>query len=386
MKFVLDPFYLLLFFYLTINTIFSIIGFNINYVEFEFSKFYIRGEYFLSALLFQFFWCFVLFLLYYFFSKFKNIESDYLSSKYGYSLAILQILFFLYNYIYGTNVAGSTTVATNQILNVFFVLVPADILFFLLGVQLKSNKLFYLNAIIYLFSSVSRGWMGGVFILLILFLCRKEGLVVSLKSLLRYLFLIFLLILILPYLLQFKWVFRTNGSIIDALDVVEEQGYLKLLFESIEYTFSRFQHNYHVALYLQNNDILNMKYNNNEILPYWAEGVFQAIVLNLCDIRLPSLGNSIATLFFSSQDGAWNANPGLSGWFVVLNEKFIFFFFYIFILLCFGFYFSIKFFNKKMLMTLGVFSILYLFHGWIGIYVTMITYLIFFAFVRKVKI
>uniref|UniRef100_UPI00124FA8D8 oligosaccharide repeat unit polymerase n=1 Tax=Acinetobacter bereziniae TaxID=106648 RepID=UPI00124FA8D8 len=185
---------------------------------------------------------------------------------------------------------------------------------------------------------------------------------------------------------QAKWVIRSGGDIFQAINTVNEIGYLKLLEESLSYIFNRFQHNYHVPLLWENYNLLNLRYEKGYITPYWAEGIFQTITYSILGLeKMPSLGNQMAHDLFYSKD-SWSANPGLAGWLIVLQEKFIFLIIYIFLILFIGFYTAIKYFDNKMVLILGVFSMIYLFHGWIGMYVSMITYLLIISFIRSVRI
>ena len=121
-------------------------------------------------------------------------------------------------------------------------------------------------------------------------------------------------------------------------------------------------------------------------MPYWQEGILQNIIASTLGLdRPPMLGNEMAHILFSSKD-SWSANPGLSGWLIVLQEKFVLFILYIFLILFIGFYTAAKYFDNRMVLTLGVFSIFYLFHGWIAVYVSMITYLLIISFIRRAKI
>lgn len=53
-----------------------------------------------------------------------------------------------------------------------FVVLRPDTFFLIVAAALKGHLLFWLNAMVYLVSMLLRGWMGGVFLLGVLLLCR----------------------------------------------------------------------------------------------------------------------------------------------------------------------------------------------------------------------
>lgn len=383
----INPFYLLVIFYLSINFIFAIVGCLNNYVDIELSLFKLKSDSFFIAFSLQVFCCLMILCCYIFFKKFKNNKQEfYVYNKGALILLILQILFLLYNYYYGTNIAGMSIKATNPILNTFFVLLPVDILFIILAPFIKSKKFFILNSILYLISNTLRGWMGGVLLLFFVYAARIEILKISFKSLFFYTLLCLLIFFSFPYLLLMKWAMRSGDSFFSVFDMVDRENYLKLLSESLDFIFNRFQHNYHVALIWENSDVLAQNYNSGRILPFWQEGMLQTIIIKIFGIeQIDTLGQAMVHFLFYSQ-GSWNSNPGMAGWLIVLQEYFIFYILYVIFLLTFSFYFAKKYYNNKMLLLLSFFSIFYLFHGWIGAYVTLITYLVFFTFLTRLKV
>lgn len=383
----INPFYLILTLYLVVNLIYAFIGFRDNQVEIEFSYFNIDSMSFFYSFLIQLLVCIFILLLFSFFNKrVKRTREIVLSRKYAIFLLVFQIAFLSYNLIYGVNIAGVEAKSSNFIINILFVLIPADLLFILFSPYIKSNKWFYLNLILFVISNTLRGWMGGILLAIFVAMCRKEVIRISLKSFAWILLSIIVLILFLPYLNQMKWVIRSDGSVVDAIQAVNDIGYLRLVEESLFYVFNRFQHNYHVALLLENHNSLSIKYNDGYIMPFWMEGIVQTIFSSIFNLDvMPTLGNQMARDLFYSEE-TWSSNPGLSGWFIVLQEKFIFLVLYALLLLFSAFYAAYKYFDKKMLLILAVFSIVYLFHGWIASYVSMVTYLMIIIIIRRIKL
>ena len=382
-----NPFYLVLVFYLIVNLVFAYIGFKDNQVEIEFSNFTINSMSFFYSFVIQLFICISILLLFLFFNKrIKKTREIVLSKNYAMLLLVLQIAFLSYNLIYGVNIAGLDAKSSNLIINTFFILIPADLLFILFSPYIKSSKLFYLNSILFVISNTLRGWMGAILLAIFVAMCRKEVIRINVKSLMWYVFFLIVLILCLPYLSQMKWVIRSGGSVVDAIQEVSNIGYFQLLEETIHYVFNRFQHNYHVALLLENYNNLNIKYDDGYIMPFWMEGIIQTIFSNIFNLDImPTLGNQMARDLFYSEE-TWSSSPGLSGWLIVLQEKFIFLVIYALLLLFISFYTAVRYFDNKMLLILAVFSIVYLFHGWIASYVSMVTYLLIIMTIKRVRL
>ncbi len=156
-----NPFYILFFFYLTVNLIFAVVGYNVNNVEIEFEFYNLKSSSFIFAFIFQFFICIVILIFYYLFSKIKNRKEVVVGNRGAIFLLILQFLFLIYNLFYGVNVAGVSSRSSNEILNLFFILLPADLFYIIFSPYIVSNKFFRLNTIIFIVSNILRGWMGG---------------------------------------------------------------------------------------------------------------------------------------------------------------------------------------------------------------------------------
>lgn len=383
----INPFYLIVSFYLFVNLIFSIIGFKSNSVNIELLLFNLKSQSFLVAYFLQFFSCLIIIVFYLFFKNFnKNKKVNLIENKSALFLFFFQFLFLLYNSYYGTNVAGASIQASNPIFNTFFVLLPADLFYILFSPYLKSNKWFILNTLLYIVSNTLRGWMGAILLAFFVYLCRKEKIEITIKSFFSYCLLIIVIIFLIPYLFLLKWAMRSTDSLFSVLEMVDKDSYLDLLSEGLYYVFNRFQHNYHIALIWENSEKLVTAYQAGRILPYWGEGVIQTIFIKILNLgEMKTLGQAMVSQLFYSQ-GTWNSNPGLAGWLIVVQEYFIFYILYISIILFLGFYVAKRFYDTKMFLILSVFSIFYLFHGWIGSYISMITYLLFFALIKRVRL
>ncbi|KAF1022967.1 MAG: hypothetical protein GAK29_03055 [Acinetobacter bereziniae] len=387
----INPFYLLVVFYLIINFIYAIIGFYDGKMEIEFQYKIIDKASFIYAFLFQLISIFLIVMAYMVASiKHKPKKIFEYSDKIAFFLLIGQILYFIVNVIYNANIAGSSKVFSgNPLLNIFFILLPFDILFFILSISLKSKRLFLLNSLIYLVSNLSRGWMGAPLLLLFAILCRNDGFYLSGRSFLKILVLIILFSLVCPYLLEMKWVIRGDYDLIDVIVNVNNYGYERYFFEAINYVFNRFQHVGHIALIIDNRDYLAIKYNNmDNMVPYWAEGLIQSIFMNIAHIDGYLTFSRFVTmyLFKISLAQSWTTNIGMASWFFILGYKVIFYILYLLLIIFIPFLFVAKYANKQIFLMLSVFTVFYLFHGWFYAYLTFCTYAMIIVLLSKLKI
>lgn len=386
----INPFYLLAIFYLLINFIYAISGYQHGEMEIEFQRKVIESTSFIYAFLFQVISIFIIVVAYNIFSKrIKDNNTLIFENKIGLFLLFGQLFYFLVNMYFGANIAGdSSKYKGNFLINIFFILLPFDILFFILGICLRSSKLFFLNSVLYLISNLVRGWMGTPLLLFFAILCRKEYVRLNVKSFILYSFFLILIVLFSPYLMELKWVVRGKLEDTSIIENVNNYGYVNYLLDTIDYIFNRFQHVGHVALVLENQDFLNEKYNLGYIVPYWGEGLPQSIFMNILNIdSFMTLPRFLTTQYFSASAAtSWTVNIGMAGWLIVLKMKFILFLIYMIIIIYFPFYFVSKYGNKRIFLMLSCFSLLYLFHGWIYAYINFLLYLIIILIFKKAKI
>lgn len=386
----INPFYALAFFYISINFVYAILGYQHGEMNIEFQKKVIDGIYFIYAFMFQLISIFIL-LLAYFFSKRKGNKKNeiFFNNKVGLFLLVGQILYFGINFYFGANIAGDVSeYKGNFIINIFFILLPFDILFFILGICLKSSKLFFINSTVYLVSNLVRGWMGAPLLLLFAVLCRKEIIKINFRNFMFGLIFLISILLILPYLMELKWVVREKLEDVSIVENVNNYGYLNYLGDAVDYFFNRFQHVGHVALIIENQDFLNQKYNLGYIIPYWGEGLPQSIFMNIFNINsFMTLPRFLTIYSFSAPSTmSWTVNIGMAGWLIVLKAKVIMFLLYILSIVFLPFYFVSKYGGNKLFLVLSCFSLFYLFHGWLYAYITFLFYLMVVVLISKVKI
>lgn len=386
----ISPFYCLAIFYLVVNFVYAMVGYKTGVMEIEFQRKAIDSISFIYAFAFQFLSMSLIILVYLLNSKkLKSYDDFVLSNKVGWFLFFGQLFYFLLNMYFGANIAGDTSsYKGNAFINIFFILLPFDILFFILGICLKSSRLFFLNSVLYLISNLVRGWMGVPLLLLFAILCRQEYIKLKVKNIIIMFFGLLSILLSSPYLMELKWLVRGKLEDVSIIDNVSSYGYLNYLSESIDYIFNRFQHVGHVALILDNREYLNLKYSNDFFVNFWAEGLPQTIFMNFFSIDSFTTFSRFVTvhLFNVSPSQSWTVNVGMAGWFLILDYNVFFYLLYLFLILFFPFYFVAKYANRKLFLVLSIFSIFYLFHGWFYAYFTFVMYMIIIIFLSKVKL
>ncbi|WP_336953806.1 oligosaccharide repeat unit polymerase [Acinetobacter sp. AS167] len=386
----ISPFYCLAIFYLVVNFVYAMVGYKTGVMEIEFQRKVIDSISFIYAFAFQFLSMSLIILVYLLNSKkLKSYDDFVLSNKVGWFLFFGQLFYFLLNMYFGANIAGDTSsYKGNAFINIFFILLPFDILFFILGICLKSSRLFFLNSVLYLISNLVRGWMGVPLLLLFAILCRQEYIKLKVKNIIIMFFGLLSILLSSPYLMELKWLVRGKLEDVSIIDNVSSYGYLNYLSESIDYIFNRFQHVGHVALILDNREYLNLKYSNDFFVNFWAEGLPQTIFMNFFSIDSFTTFSRFVTvhLFNVSPSQSWTVNVGMAGWFLILDYNVFFYLLYLFLILFFPFYFVAKYANRKLFLVLSIFSIFYLFHGWFYAYFTLVMYMIIIIFLSKVKL
>ena len=307
------------------------------------------------------------------------------SNHWGWVLVLLQCMFLASNIFYGVNLAGAEDIGAGSPFKIFFNVFQPDLLYLLIVVGLVSNRLFWLNSIVFASSMALRGWMGGFLILAILYLCRNYPLKIDGRLFLLFVLLLFFGVLVFPFLVELKWILRADLSSRDVWTNVVDRGYLQSLGDSLTYLLNRFQMFGHVALIAENSDEVASAYDGNEFIPYWADGIFQWFILKINNIEIFQLNRYIVNVFFESDNLAYSTNPGVAGWFLFLGGWGGVFAGYICVVVIFPAYYIFKYAGLKYFLLLFSFVFIYLFHGWFGAYMNIVTYMIAILFVKGIS-
>ncbi len=304
----------------------------------------------------------------------NNLDLSWKKSNFiGYILFGIQLLFFIFNNFYHANTAGNITNLNEipEIYRYFFVLFNPDILFILYACSTKNKKTLYANTSIYIISTISRGWSGGILFALLIMLIRKNKISYSFLS-----FIFIGLLILSPYLISIKWYFRDpNLSLYHVLYSVD---YISSLLSSLQYIISRLQQLTNVTFIVQNIDYFSLQYIDGYIIPYWAENF---LIKNIYSLYYPdsiTLGHALSEKLVGNSV-AWNSNPGLAGWMTILLSTSIYQFILFLITLAITIFALILLASQlndhNTINFVYVFSLLFLFPGWMGMYFNLLIYL-----------
>lgn len=307
----------------------------------------------------------------------------FFSRRWGWFLIIIQCAYLLNNIYYGVNLAGVEDADSGSPFKLFFSVFQPDLIYMAVAVGLVPGPLFWINLIVFSFSMVLRGWMGGFLIVFIIYLCRNYPVKISFKLFLWMSIFLIICMALFPFFLELKWILRSGEAWSQVWVNVINQGYLSSLGNSFVYLLSRFQMFGHVALIAENADEIFNSYENNEFIPYWADGVFQWFILKLNDIEVFQLNRHMVNVFFESDNMAYSTNPGLAGWMLFLKSGMVAFIVYICAIVLVPAFYLFKHAGQKYYLLLFSFVFIYLFHGWVGAYFNLAVYLVFFLFIQR---
>lgn len=384
---VVSPFYLLVIIYVVANVFSGFVALDDGGMTLEGKYFTLSENSILWAMCSQLIVIIFFVFLYIIFKPSKVRRNLEFGNGVAAALVFLQVIYMLFNIYYGVNIAGAErSSAPNAIISYLFVFLQPDILFCMVAVCLRSTKFVYLNIAIYLVSTISRGWMGGVLIVAVLVFCRFYPVKLKLRNLF-FLALVFVaMILMLPFLIEAKWVMRMGEPVVNVFARVSDFGYFKSLEASVGYVANRLQHVGHVALLADNSSYMYREYELGRFLPYWMDGLPQYTFQKVMGVDQVRINTYMVSEFFDVNDPTWNTNPGLAGWFFVLKERSVLYVLYILCLICFPFYYVARYAGSRLFVLLACFAMFYLFHGWVGSYFNFAMYAMLVAFVSRLRV
>ena len=378
----IKPFYTAIIFYFFANLLFFVLAIFDNTVTIEYETFYVDSFVLWSALFIQNIALAFIVIIYLLFKNKKFKEVSLYGDYCGVFLLVWQLFFLYLAFSSGLGVVGSEN-KVNQVLVVISNFLSADIFYILMASSLKSNKLFFINTLIYLFSTLIRGWVGGLVISFFSYLCRVGYLKVSIKSFIFYFLFFIFMLAISPFIIEFKIATRLGENF-----ELDFKNYWEKLEISLEYVLGRFQHIGHIAILLKHANEYRLLYDFNQILPYWIEGIPQNFLYKYLGYRdLLTYSNMMAVRDFGAySNDAWNANTGFGGWLILLREKSILLFLYWIILIFPLYMFLHKYGNKQTFNIVSIFTVIYLYHGWFGAFFNLILLVFVAVFLSKINI
>lgn len=378
----LNPVVLLFFLYASANSY----AFYLLIANGGFSVF---GEFFLidsavsiSVFLIQIFLLLFFLVLYRFFAQAGRPRLE-LKNKYGYFLLFVTVAFFCFNQVTGAGRAGTGfSFGGGSILNIIFVLLQPDLLFFLIAPFLRSNRLFYIVTCVFFVSLLSRGWMGSVLFLFVVYLVRFYPVRITARNFIYLASLGFFVVMALPFLDGLKWGMRTGMSLSEVFTQVLSNNYFDILLVVLESVVSRFQNINYAAYVLQNSEFFHISLLQGDFLWFFQDGIINSVYckLNPCVVDLNLFS---AETLYGETGLTWNIDPGLTGWISFLYEYVVFFFLFMILLLLLSYRAFFRLYGLQGSLLLGCFVYIYLFHGWLGAFYNLVLYgLLFYFFVR----
>ena len=383
MQLKLTPFFSAVILYLLANTFFLFfVLFNKNLINIEFMYFFVETNILIKALSFQVVALIFLIFLYKSFNLKRMNANRFFESKAGFFLFFWQFIFLVFAMIWGLGVVDTDSSAPHFLVRVSN-FISADILYYLIAPSLISRKLFFLNTVLYLVSSIFRGWLGGIVLAFFVYLCRVGYVKISLKSFISFAILFFVLLLISPFLIDMKFLIRTGEEI-----KFDFTNYGMKLEAAINYLLGRFQHIGHTGVLINQSALYHQLYNEGKILPFWLEGIPQYFLYKLLgNNEVLTFAQTMAVYSFgASASNPWNTNTGISGWFIILHEKSILFVVYWALIIFFIFRFISKYANQQTFNIISVLMIIYLYHGWLGSFFNLIILSFLIIFLKRLKV
>ncbi|MDF9617275.1 oligosaccharide repeat unit polymerase [Pseudomonas entomophila] len=379
-----SPFTLLLVLYFFTNFISLVFGIYDGGMLLEGTFFELGAESLVWAFLLQQLFVLLLWSLYRLHIRRCSRAPLVLGGNYGLFLLAVQLFFMAYNQISGINVAGVESHGSGA-LNYLFVLVPPDVLFVLIGVGLRSSRWFWLNCLVFLASMFLRGWMGGIFVVVVLILCRSYPIHISMRSFFRGMVGLGFVALLLPVVIEAKWAMRTGVSVsafMEGLAALSLEGYG----EAVRYVMNRLQHVGHVALIMEHASMLHDFYVSGAFIPYWADGLPQMTVYKVLGYDYLRVNTFLVNEIFGYPDAYWNTNPGLAGWAALLQERAVMLFIYVVVLLTFVYAVLGRYGGSRYVLLIGCFSLVYLYHGWVGAFFNLCLYGVFLMVFARLRL
>ncbi|MBB1424521.1 oligosaccharide repeat unit polymerase, partial [Pseudoalteromonas sp. SG43-7] len=315
---ILNPFFLMLFIYFLANT-YALInllrdgGFN------AYGRFYslevdsILYSYFLQVS----FWLLISFFYFLFIKKMHPVKL--LGDKYAWFLIVITIMFFVFNLYTGAGKAGSGfSFNSANYFNYLFVALQPDVLFLLLAPFLRSKKLFFVVSATFFISLLSRGWMGSVILIFIVFLIRFYPVRINLKSCVILFFSGSLIVLLLPLLDALKWGMRLGLPITDVFSNLFTRGYFSVFAIVFDSIVDRFQNLKYVSLVFESSSVLRDKLFQGEFGWFYQNGIINSIYCKFSECS-PDINIYFAGYLVGDTGLSWNVDVGLSGWAGILG-------------------------------------------------------------------
>jgi hypothetical protein len=334
-------------------------------------------------------------LIPYFQKKIRLVSvSISIENKMSVFVLLLQLSFLVFNLIEGVNSAGSTRTTNSPIRYLFIILAP-DLFFLICYGFARNNKLFKYNLVIYLFSNLQRGWLGGlltVMILEVFVYYKKNGL--SQKFIFSTTFFGIIIVAIAPYLIALKWAARAffgGGSTgadaeLELIFSLGNRDYFTSLIDSANYIIARFQIISNTYLIIENSQVISSAAERGEFVSFYLVGLPQMMIFKLFGADYQMLNSFIVSMFdpnYYINELSYNTHTGWFSW--IIAEPHLIIQYLIFsVFLVFGVtYLSAKIGGEYIYFISWLMTLMLFMQGWIHAYMSFFIALIIFWFVKS---
>jgi hypothetical protein len=188
---------------------------------------------------------------------------------FGFGVLIYQLSFLIFNIVEGVNYAGQSGSTTSNPINYLFLLLRPDYIAVVYLACFGNGFVYKTNLVVYIFSMLSRGWLGFVFLLFLIAILRKNF---TLKRLFisKYFLVGCFVLTFLGVILSVRNQYRVGGVGAISMDQVGfGVEYLKFGFHAL---MMRFQQVYTLVYFFENQEYFRNLVELNKILPVFAEG------------------------------------------------------------------------------------------------------------------
>ena len=256
-----------------------------------------------------------------------RVDEVVMGERLGAILVFFQIAYLVYTLSYGLNIAGSAPNKASTPLSIFFVLVPPEALFLVYYGMYRESRYFSVNLLVWITSSVLRGWSGIFLVIIFLEWCRMS----RTNKINKYYVSVAVVVVVVSYPLisNFKWLIRSFGSdgydflgvVLGVADNLASSDYFDLITIGLTHLITRLQTVSLLVETMRLSDLLQAKFELGAFAPFWKEGLHGVVYDRALGIDQLLIGTAFTqymeTPYYTIELGAGNVSLGYPGWFFI---------------------------------------------------------------------
>ncbi|UTM56556.1 oligosaccharide repeat unit polymerase [Photobacterium sp. CCB-ST2H9] len=310
------------------------------------------------------------------FYKENVLKVNYIRANTGLYVLIFQLFYYIYNQYYGVNVAGVIGTTSNPVKYIFLIINPDYLCLIYLSVTLlysNKKKFFYSNLLIYVVSTLSRGWLGGL-----AFICLTFLIYLISRKKFKYIFVIIIFSVLLaalsPWLFAVREAIRTGNELV--LDWNNYIDFIRVFIDKIIFRFQSLSSLYYV---MANFDNLNYY----EIQPAYMQGVIQSSIYRTFDAEGLPIANILSLLWLGETGRNTAFTSTMLPYLALSPSNLILTIFYAFFCLFLSVFISSRFKGSGVDYLIWYYFITYFINGWFAAYISFLITIVFFMFFSK---